>query len=142
MHNRPAASYLYSCSLCNSLGVAVCADDLFPIIITSCALVGEAIFFHPSQPHPWHHPRPSDDLRLRTGLHDNNNILYMYHVYVTDFPPSPVPWYSAIYYTYVLRIHRLIGHINLFSVSPWPNHRYCLFLYGIYLQPSGIAIIY
>jgi len=119
MYNRHmegrAASYLYTCSLCNSLGVAVGADDLFPIIITSCALAGEAIFFHPS------HPIPADTTLNRPMTF---GCVRVYTIIITYCTCTMCTWpiFLSLQYRgiviYIIHsyIHRLIGRINLFSL--------------------------
>ena len=113
MYNRPA-----SCSLQPMQYSGVGADDLFPVIIMSCALVSEANFFHPSRliSHTTLERTMTFGCGIRTGLHDNNNMCICVRDRFSSF--SSTLGYSAIYIIHsYISVNRAQKPIFNFAVS-------------------------
>jgi len=113
---------------------------IWPLRIVSYIVTSCNFFFH--SPNPITLYRPSSSVRWPSVPEFVRVYTIIIHVPRGTWPIFLSPAYAGIvrYIIIYIRIHWLIGRINLFAVSPCPNRRYCLFLYRIYLE--GITIIY
>lgn len=146
MYNRPAASsYLYL----QPIAILWASVQMTSFLTYNYDLrTGRrGNFFPPIKPIPTTHNTLNRPMTISVVAYVQGYItiktiyisvyIYKYVCIVCTWPTFLTSVHVGIVrYIYILyiRIYRLIGYINLFSVSSWPNHRYCLFLYRIYLN--------